>query len=57
VEYVDILKENEEGFMIRVTKIFDGYEKIIEESISRHLFELCLKTGYIYAMKEAASVA
>jgi hypothetical protein len=55
VEYLDILDEREDGFMIRVTRIRGGYEKILEEFINRHLFEVCLKTGFIYLMQEKAS--
>lgn len=46
-EYLDVLGEDEEGYTIRVTRIKDGYEKTIEEFMSRHLFEICIKTGYI----------
>jgi hypothetical protein len=51
VEYFDILSENEYEYVIRLTKISDGNEKVSEEALPRHLFELCLKTGYIYKME------
>jgi hypothetical protein len=54
IEYIDILSENSDGFKIRLTRVKDGYEKVIEESMTRHLFELCLRTGYIYQLKEDA---
>lgn len=54
-EYLDIVREIEDGFLIRLTRISDGNEKIIEESLTRHLFDICLKTGYIY--EEAAQPA
>jgi hypothetical protein len=57
VEFLDILREDEDGFMVRVTRIRNDYEKIIEEFLSRHLFNLCLKTGYIYTVQEDSSVA
>jgi hypothetical protein len=58
IEYIDIIRETGEGFFIRLTRLSDGNEKIIEESMPRHLFNVCLKTGYIYeAVNEAASVA
>jgi hypothetical protein len=58
VEYLDILNENSEGYIIRVTRIRDGYEKVIEELLSRHLFNICLKTGFIYKTERTiASVA
>jgi hypothetical protein len=58
VEYLDIIEENREGYFVRVTRIKDGYKKVIEELLSRHLFDICLKTGYIYkAERTIASVA
>jgi hypothetical protein len=50
IEYLDVLREVEDGFFIRLTRVTDGNERIIEESITRHLFNICLKTGYIYEM-------
>jgi hypothetical protein len=52
LEYFDILEETEDEYRIRLTKIYDGNEKILENSISRRLFDMCLKTGYIYEIKE-----
>ena len=46
-EYLEILTETDEGYNIRLTSIRDGNEKIREDFISHHLFELCLKTGYL----------
>ncbi|MDR2071276.1 MAG: hypothetical protein LBP81_07690 [Treponema sp.] len=58
VEYLDIIGENSEGYTIRITRIKDGYEKVVEEFLSRNLFDTCLKTGYIYKMEGTiASVA
>jgi hypothetical protein len=53
VEYIDILRETEEGYLIRFTRIRDGYEKTSEETMTRHLFNICLKTGYIYEYESA----
>ncbi|MDR2304971.1 MAG: hypothetical protein LBE10_10335 [Treponema sp.] len=53
-EYLDIIRETEDGFLVRLTRIFDGNERIIEESMTRHLFEICVKTGYIYQADKAA---
>jgi len=51
IEYFDIVSENASEFRIRITKLSDGNEKIIEETMSRHLFEMCKKTGYIYELE------
>jgi len=55
IEYFDIISDNGEELQIRLTQIYDGEEKIIEESMPRHLFEMCLKTGYIFEMETAAA--
>jgi hypothetical protein len=46
-EYLDILSETDEGYTIRLTRVCDGDEKIREDFINRHLFDICLKTGYL----------
>jgi hypothetical protein len=55
IEFIDILRENDEGFLIRVTRIRDGYEKTSEDFMPRHLFNICVNTGYLYETKEAAA--
>ena len=58
VEYIDIIGEIEDGYVIRLTRLSDGNQKITEETMTRHLFNMCLKTGYIYeTAKETAFVA
>ena len=56
IEFFDIISENDDGYQIRLTRLSEGNEKIINESISRHLFNICIKTGYIYEL-ETATVA
>jgi len=55
VEFLDVLRETEDGYLVRVIRVKDGYDKVIEETLPHHLFEVCLKTGYIYEMKAAAN--
>jgi hypothetical protein len=57
IEYFDILSEVEDGYKIKLIKIYEGNKKVSEEFISRHLFNICFKTGYIYEMEQAATVA
>jgi hypothetical protein len=54
IEYFDVLSEDDDGFRVRLTRISDGSEKITETSIPRHLFNLCLRTGYIFEFNMAA---
>ncbi len=56
-DYLSVLEENDEGFMVRIYRDQDGYEKIIDDFMSRSLFESCLRTGYLLEMEEAAAFA
>jgi hypothetical protein len=58
VEYFDIVSENKEGYHIRLTRINDGDEKIIDEFMTHSLFDICVQSGYIFQLEESdASVA
>jgi len=50
LEYMEVLSETEDGYNIRLTSIVDGDEKVREEFMYSHLFEICLATGYISEM-------
>ena len=53
IEFFDIITEDNEGYRIRLTRLSDGNEKTFEESMPRHLFDICVKTGYIFEMENA----
>jgi hypothetical protein len=53
VEFFDIISETDDGYRIRLTRLSDGSERILEESMTRHLFNMCVKTGYIYELENA----
>jgi len=53
IEYFDIVSENDEGYNIRLTRINDGDEKIVEEFMTRSLFEMCVQSGYIFQLEES----
>ena len=55
IEFFDILSEDDDGYRIRLTRLSDGNEKTIIDSISRHLFNICVKTGYIYELETHAT--
>jgi len=54
VAYFDVISENDAGFTIRLTRLSDGNERTVEEVMSRHLFNTCVKTGYIFELEKAA---
>ena len=54
IEFFDIIGENNDDYTIRLTRVSDGHEKTMVESMSKGLYEMCLKTGYIFELEEAA---
>jgi hypothetical protein len=56
-EYLDIINETDDGYKIRLTRLSDGDEKIREDFIDRHLFDICVKTGYLYELANAEVTA
>ena len=55
IEFFDIISENDDGYMIRLTRVTDGSERIVEETMPRHLFNICVKTGYIFELEHAVA--
>ena len=53
-EYLDILEESDKEFLVRFTRHSNGYVKTTEETITRHLFNICVQTGYINPMTESS---
>ena len=53
-EYIDILKEMENEFVVRFTRNNNGRVKTTDETITRHLFNICLQTGYLNPIAEAS---
>ena len=51
-DYLSILGETDEGYMVRIYRDLDGYEKIIDEFMTKVLFESCIRTGYLVEMEE-----
>lgn len=46
-DYMTILCEEENGFVIRIVRDQDGYEDVETDFLSRELFESCIRTGYL----------
>jgi hypothetical protein len=53
-EYIDILQELENEYLVRFTRNNNGSVKTTEETITRHLFNICVQTGYLHPMVESA---
>ncbi len=57
LEYFDIISESDNGYMIKITRLSDGSEKTVEEAMSKSLFDMCMKTGYIFKLEDEATSA
>jgi hypothetical protein len=51
-EYIDILQELDNEYLVRFTRNRNGNIKTTEETITRHLFNICVQTGYINPLSE-----
>jgi len=51
-EYVDVLQELDNEYLVRFTRSNNGNIKTTEETIARHLFNVCVKTGYLNPVAE-----
>jgi hypothetical protein len=59
-DYMTIVKEMEDGMIVRIVRDKDGYEEASTDFISRDLFESCIRTGYLSKVEvraEAAAIA
>jgi hypothetical protein len=43
---LEIIKEIENGYYVRIVRSFPDWEDTREEFVSRDLFDTCLRTGY-----------
>jgi len=53
-EYIDILKEMDNEYLVRFTRDTNGSVKTTEETITRNLFNICVQTGYLNPMVESS---
>ena len=51
-DYMTILKETDDGYVIKIVRDLDGYEDVKTDFLSRELFESCLRTGYLTEITE-----
>lgn len=46
-DYMTILREMEDGYVVKIVRDRDGYEDVVTDFLSKSLFESCIRTGYI----------
>lgn len=52
-DFVTILEETDEGYIIRIVRDKDGYDEVTTEFLSREMFESCVRTGYMTKIESA----
>lgn len=55
-DYMTILREMEDGFVVKIVRDMDGYEDIKTDYISKELFDSCIRTGYLTEITEKVTV-
>ena len=56
-DYIMILRETDDGFIVRIVRDRDGYEDVATEFMSRQLFDSCVRTGYLKKIEYEAKNA
>ncbi len=55
-DYMTIVREMNDGFVVKIVRDMDGYEDIKTDYISKELFDSCIRTGYLTEIKEPVAV-
>lgn len=55
-DYMTIIRELEDGFVVRIVRDMDGYDDVKTDYISKELFDSCLRTGYLTEIKEKVAI-
>ena len=56
-DYLTIVREMDDGYVVRITRDMDGYEDVKTDYISKELFESCIRTGYLTEVREAVAIS
>lgn len=55
-DYMTIVRELEDGFVVKIVRDLDGYDDIKTDYISKELFDSCVRTGYLTEIKEKVAI-
>ena len=53
-DYMTIITETEDGYVVRIVRDKDGYNDITTDFISQSLFDSCIRTGYLTEIETPA---
>ncbi len=51
-DYMTIIRELDDGYVIRIVRDKDGYNDVTVDYMSKTLFESCIRTGYLTKISE-----
>ena len=54
-DYMTIVREMEDGYVVRIVRDEDGYNDVTTDYMSKALFDSCIRTGYLTKVAEVAS--
>ncbi|MBR1913116.1 MAG: hypothetical protein IJ828_12305 [Treponema sp.] len=46
-DYMTIVRELDDGYVVRIVRDKDGYNDITTDYMSKTLFDSCIRTGYL----------
>lgn len=46
-DYMTIIREMDDGYVVRIVRDRDGYDEVKTDYISKELFDSCVRTGYL----------
>ena len=53
-DYMTIVREMDDGYVVRIVRDKDGYNDVTTYYISKTLFDSCIRTGYLTKMSTPA---
>ena len=60
-DYMTIVREVEDGYVVRIVRDQDGYNEVktdyISKSLFESLFESCVRTGYLTKVEQADAIS
>ena len=56
-DYMTIVREMEDGYVVRIVRDRDGYNEVKTDFISHSLFERCIRTGYLTKIEDTQKIA
>ncbi len=56
-DYMTVVRELEDGYVVRIVRDEDGYDDVTTDYISKSLFDSCVRTGYITKVAEPEKIA